>query len=273
MDYYRLKLTKSKLKAISGTSSLMSGFAMVAMVELSLDYESYFESAESAAKNKAAPLIFETLNSTYENFSNETSSLFNESLKLDETTSTKKLIPEFVLVLYVFITCLLVGVHMLALMISTCILPQVEATTEQMEFERNLKKFEKKHLRNESNKERVKSLAPEEEENNLVSTFFDSDVSTYPHQKFHRFVEMAWLSSTVVGIFLFIIEISLICFIKFYPISIIAALTGTLIMIPILLIFIYFTFAFYKKVADFKLYVTKQFYNHVDRNCLHEHVV
>jgi hypothetical protein len=36
-------------------------------------------------------------------------------------------IPQTILILYSLVTCLLVGVHMLALMISTCILPQIEA--------------------------------------------------------------------------------------------------------------------------------------------------
>ena len=264
MDYYRLKLTKSKLKAISTTSSLMAGFAMVAMVEMSLDYESFIESLEKSNKSN------QKLNESYgleifNNFSNETDQLVNPNI--DESSADKYLVPRPALILYVVVTCLLVGVHMLALMISTCILPQVEATTEQMEFERDLKKFEEKQLKKEVDDptKRTKSKTLMDTEN-ATATLFNSEVSSYPHSQFHNFVELAWISSTVVGIFLFIVEIGLICFIKFYPISFIASLTGIFVMIPVLLVFIYFIIVFYKKVADYKLYVTKQFYNHIDRN-------
>ena len=270
MDYYRLKLTKSKLKAISGTSSLMSGFAMVAMVELGLDYDSYFESIEKNGKINSQAFL---LNITqYANITNVLDANITNVLEPigDANKFTRRLIPEFIFISYVLVTCLLVGIHMLALMIAICILPQVDATTEQMEFERNLRKFEKKHLSN-----KIGSLVSEDEENNLASTLFNSNVSAYPHRNFHNFVEMAWLASTVLGILLFIIEIMLVCFIKFYPISILASVTGACVMFPILLIFIYFTIVFYKKLAEHKLYVTKQFFNHVDRNLdpLHEHVV
>jgi len=144
MDYYRLKLTKSKLKAISGTSSLMAGFAMVAMVEMSLEYNSYNESIEKSYKKSENVSDSNSL-FTFSNYTNETE-IFDVP-NSDEFPDEKYIVPRYVLVLYVITTCLLVGVHMLALMISTCILPQVEATAEQMEFERNLRKFEEKEMK------------------------------------------------------------------------------------------------------------------------------
>ena len=269
MDYYRLKLTKSKLKAISGTSSLMAGFAMVAMVEMSLEYESYIESIEKSYK-KGENVSDPNSLFTFSNYTNETE-IFDVP-NSDEFPGEKYIVPRYVLVIYVITTCLLVGVHMLALMISTCILPQVEATAEQMEFERNLRKFEEKEMKKAIDDPSLK-VKPINHFDDATTTLFDSEVSSYPHSQFHRFVELAWISSTVIGIFLFIIEIALICFIKFYPISPFAGFSGLFVMIPVLFIFIYFIIVFYKKVADYKLYVTKQFYNHVNRNLTHEHIV
>ena len=109
----------------------------------------------------------------------------------------------------------------------------------------------------------------------LASVNNDFEMIIYPHQKFHRFIELTWISSTVLGIFLFLVEIGLVCYIKFYPISILAAMAGTAVMTPILIMFILFTYTFYKKLADYKLNVTKQFFHQVDRTLLplHEHIV
>jgi len=80
----------------------------------------------------------------------------------------------------------------------------------------------------------------------------------FPYIQYHRFIELAWISSTVIGIFLFLVEIGLVCYIKFYPISFFAALAGAFVMVPILILFVVFTITFYKRLAGFKVNLTKK---------------
>ncbi|CAF4021916.1 unnamed protein product [Adineta steineri] len=159
----RLLFSKAKLKAVSRTSALLSGFAMVAMVEISLD--------DHKNAKGSAPLL----------------------------------------VVYSVITCLLVGVHLLALMISTCILPQLEAD----------------------------SLIGYEE--------YES------HETMHIYIELAWILSTGFGIFLFLVEIAIVCWVKFYYVTRPAAIATTIVIVPVIILFCIFSLHFYRRLVSFKL--------------------
>jgi len=127
-----------------------------------------------------------------------------------------KNIPPGLLVSFVVCTVLLIAVHMLALMISTCILPNVEAVS-------NL------HIQG-------------------PNTVFES-----PHSKMASIVEMAWGFSTVLGILLFLVEICILCWVKFYQFeSHLAAWVATALLIPIFFVFIAFAAHFYLKLVGHK---------------------
>ena len=124
-------------------------------------------------------------------------------------------IPQPLLITFAACTVLLIAVHMLALMISTCILPNVEAVAN-LHFQTS-------------------------------KTVFES-----PHMKMGAIVELAWGFSTVIGILLFLVEIAILCWVKFYQVSHTAAWTATGLLIPIMVVFIAFAAHFYLKLVGHK---------------------
>lgn len=167
LSWRKLQLSRAKLKASSKTSALLSGFAMVAMVEVQLNAESK--------------------------------------------------VPEAMLIAFAICTTLLVAVHMLALMISTCILPNIEAVC-------NLHSI---NLVNES-----------------------------PHERLHWYIETAWAFSTLLGLLLFLLEIAILCWVKFYDLSPVAAWSACIVLIPVLIVFLAFAVHFYRSLMIHKYEVT-----------------
>ncbi|XP_044733791.1 calcium release-activated calcium channel protein 1-like [Chrysoperla carnea] len=167
LSWRKLQLSRAKLKASSKTSALLSGFAMVAMVEVQLN------------------------------------------------SDTK--VPQEVLVAFAICTTLLVAVHMLALMISTCILPNIDAIC------------------------------------NLHSI---SLVHESPHERLHWYIETAWAFSTLLGLLLFLCEIAILCWVKFYDFSKTAAWSASIVLIPVLVIFLAFAIHFYRSLVEHKYETT-----------------
>ena len=73
-----------------------------------------------------------------------------------------------------------------------------------------------------------------------------------PHEKMQVFVQMAWAFSTGLGIILFMAEITIICWLQFYPINKAAAIASTVVVVPVLIIFLLFAAFFYKRLISHK---------------------
>lgn len=126
-------------------------------------------------------------------------------------------VPQEMLIAFAICTTLLVAVHMLALMISTCILPNIDAVC------------------------------------NLHSI---SLVHESPHERLHWYIETAWAFSTLLGLLLFLCEIAILCWVKFYDFSKFAAWSACIVLIPVLVIFLAFAVHFYRSLVTHKYEVT-----------------
>lgn len=163
LSWRRLHMSRAKLKATATTSELLSGFAMVAMVEL----------------------------------------------QINEPTA----VPEWLFVMFAVCTTFLVSVHIFALMISTYLLPNIEA----------ISKLQVSRLVTES-----------------------------PHERMRGFIELAWAFSTILGLFLFLVEVAILCWVKFWDYSFTAATASTVIVIPVLIVFVAFAVHFYHSLVVYK---------------------
>ncbi|CAF0929868.1 unnamed protein product [Rotaria sordida] len=164
--YYR----KSKLESVNETSALLSGFAIVAIVEFSLD--AYTSS---------------TTNDTF-------------------------------LICYAIVSCLLVGVHLLALLMSMCILPELKSVIRQ-------------------------------------SDVWINNENSIPLSSLNVYIEIAWIISTGFGLFLFIVELCLIFWIKVSGFSQRAAISAIITLCLVGCPFILFSIGFYIRIARTKIYL------------------
>ena len=126
-------------------------------------------------------------------------------------------IPNGLLVAFSICTTLVVSAHLLALMISTCILPNIEAVASM-----------------------------------------NSSVHESPHEKMHWYIELAWVFSTGVGILLFLAQIAILAWVRFYDkektdaVGMLPQILSTAIIVPVIIIFLAFAFVFYHKLIAHK---------------------
>jgi len=190
----QLTISRAKLKSSSHISALLSGFAIVAIVELQLDPMCNDD------ENTNGNVVIYNVNGT-------------GNVTVHERCSH---IPNSLLIAYSVCGTLVVAVHLLALMISTCILPHVDAMNNMIRVDA--------HIIDES-----------------------------PHIALHKYIEVAWFFSTVVGLLLFLILIGVITWVKFIDISKSASIGSTVILVPTIIFFSMFAIHFYYKLVGFKV--------------------
>jgi calcium release-activated calcium channel protein 1 len=53
-----------------------------------------------------------------------------------------------------------------------------------------------------------------------------------------RYIEIAWAFSTLIGLVLFLLEIAILCWVKFYDLSEAAAWSACIVLIPVMVVFV-----------------------------------
>lgn len=120
------------------------------------------------------------------------------------------------IICYAIISCLLVGIHLLALLMSMCILPELKSVIRQ-------------------------------------SDVWIKDENTKPLSSLNVYIEIAWVVSTGFGLFLFIIELCLIFWIKVSGFSQTAAIAALVTLCIVGCPFILFAIGFYFRIARAKV--------------------
>jgi len=129
-------------------------------------------------------------------------------------------LPMVLLVLFAICTTLVVAIHLIALFISTCILPHIEAA------------------------------ANDKYDHELCSS--KAAVNRSPHVRLRRYIELAWILSTGVGILLFLTQMSVLTWVRFRGVSFAASVVATAVIVPAIIIFIVFAVHFYRELIAYK---------------------
>jgi calcium release-activated calcium channel protein 1 len=124
-------------------------------------------------------------------------------------------IPSGLVIAFSVLTTVLISIHVFALMISVCILP-------------NLDSFASSYSLNNKN------------------------VDNSLHESMHCYIEMAWICSTGLGTLLFLAEVAMVSWVQFYNKSKAAAIASTCVLLPVGIVFIWFALHFYNILVKHK---------------------
>ncbi|XP_021966293.2 calcium release-activated calcium channel protein 1 isoform X2 [Folsomia candida] len=130
------------------------------------------------------------------------------------------------LVAFVVTTALLVGTSMMAIMISTCLLPHIQAVAKM----------------------------------SLIS-----QVGQSPHERMAHLVDLSWVMANTASLFFFTLDVILLCWIKFTYFSPAASIAATAIMGPVLVIILLFGVAFYRKITKHQYVLSTMKFEELER--------
>ena len=198
---HNLLYRKSKLESVNETSALLSGFAIVS--------------------STAAP------SSSYRHRSSFKVAIVELSLDSYRSHTSN----DALLICYAIISCLLVGIHLLALLMSMCILPELKSVIRQSDF----------WIKNENSK---------------------------PLSSLNVYIEIAWVVSTGLGLFLFLIELGIIIWIKVSGFSRPAAISALVTLSFVGCPFILFAIGFYIRVTRAKIHLHQTDLETIERGAI-----
>lgn len=96
-----------------------------------------------------------------------------------------------------------------------------------------------------------------------MPAFYDS-----LHLRMRWYIELAWFFSTVLGLLLFLLEIGIVFWIKFIgPYGSSASYVTTAMLVPVFVVFIWFTYTFYKKLTLHNYEVSKNRLDDLEEYC------
>jgi len=129
-------------------------------------------------------------------------------------------LPVPLLALFAICTTLVVAIHLIALFISTCILPHIEAVAGD-------------------------KIDPDTKPSAAALRFS-------PHVRLRWYIELAWVLSTGVGILLFLAQMSVLTWVRFRGISVVASIVAVAVIIPAIVVFVVFAVQFYRQLIAHK---------------------
>ncbi|CAL8139890.1 unnamed protein product [Orchesella dallaii] len=132
----------------------------------------------------------------------------------------------YLLVAFTVTTALLVCTTMMSIMISTCILPHIAVVA----------KIGPPHA------------SPDES----------------PHDRMRFFIDFSWVLANTISIFLFTLDVILLCWIKYTYFSMAASIAATVIMIPVLFGILIFGIIFYRSVISQQTEIVSQRYEELE---------
>jgi hypothetical protein len=136
-----------------------------------------------------------------------------------------------VIICYAIVSCLLVGIHLLALLMSMCILPELKSVIRQ-------------------------------------SDYWIDDKHTEPLSSLNIYIEVAWVVSTGLGLFLFLIELGIIIWIKVSGFSYFAAVSALVTLCLVGCPFILFAVGFYFRVSRAKVHLHQTDLDTIERGAI-----